>query len=137
MAPHHSTPSMNHLSAPAIPPHVGTRLARATALAMAVAALSGCSVLQEDKIDYKSAKPVQVLEVPPDLTQLGGQARFNVAGGVATASSQQAAAPATATATTATAQVGDVRIVRSGNQRWLVVDRPAEALWTPVQDFWK
>jgi outer membrane protein assembly factor BamC len=79
-----------------------------------------------------------VLEVPPDLTQLSGQNRFSVAGGVATASSFQAAAPtANAAATTATSQVGDVRIVRMGTQRWLVVDRPADALWTPVQDFWK
>jgi outer membrane protein assembly factor BamC len=33
--------------------------------------------------------------------------------------------------------VGDVRIERSGAQRWLVVNRPAEALWAPITDFWK
>ncbi len=29
-----------------------------------------------------------------------------------------------------------VRIERDGNQRWLVVKRPADALWEPVRDFW-
>jgi outer membrane protein assembly factor BamC len=129
---------MTHPKAPSASASSGILAAKVTALACAVALLGACSVLQEDKIDYKSAKPVQVLEVPPDLTQLSGQNRFSVAGGVATASSFQAAAPtANAAATTATSQVGDVRIVRMGTQRWLVVDRPADALWTPVQDFWK
>ena len=33
-------------------------------------ALSACSVLEGDKIDYKSATKGSTLEVPPDLTQL-------------------------------------------------------------------
>ena len=33
--------------------------------------------------------------------------------------------------------MGDVRIERAGNQRWLVVDRPPEKLWDPVRDFWQ
>jgi outer membrane protein assembly factor BamC len=32
--------------------------------------------------------------------------------------------------------VGDVTIERDGNQRWLVVDRPADKIWDPVRDFW-
>jgi outer membrane protein assembly factor BamC len=129
---------MTHPQAPGALAPTGKRIAKVVALASAVALLGACSVLQEDKIDYKSAKPVQVLEVPPDLTQLSGQNRFSVAGGVATASSFQVSAPgANTAAATATSQVGDVRIVRMGSQRWLVVDRPADALWAPVQNFWK
>jgi len=30
-----------------------------------------------------------------------------------------------------------VRIERAGNQRWLVVNRPADQLWGPVRDFWQ
>jgi outer membrane protein assembly factor BamC len=37
----------------------------------------------------------------------------------------------------APAAIGDVRIERAGNQRWLVVKRPAEKLWEPVKDFWQ
>ena len=33
-------------------------------------ALSACSVLENDKIDYKSATKGPTLEVPPDLSQL-------------------------------------------------------------------
>jgi outer membrane protein assembly factor BamC len=38
---------------------------------------------------------------------------------------------------TAATAVGDVRIERAGNQRWLVVNRPADQLWGPVRDFWQ
>jgi outer membrane protein assembly factor BamC len=103
-----------------------------------VALLGACSVLQEDKIDYKSAKPVQVLEVPPDLTQLSGQNR--VQRGRRCGHGQQLPGVSPAPPTRGShrhSQVGDVRIVRMGSQRWLVVDRPADALWAPVQNFWK
>jgi outer membrane protein assembly factor BamC len=33
--------------------------------------------------------------------------------------------------------VGDIRVERAGNQRWLVVKRSSDKLWTPVKDFWK
>ena len=99
---------------------------------------SGCSMLQEDKIDYKSAQRGSTLDVPPDLTQLSRDSRYNLPGSTVTASGFQAAQPAQASATTtALAQVGDVRIERAGNQRWLVIDRPADKLWGPVRDFWQ
>ncbi len=107
---------------------------------VAAAALiaSGCSMLQEDKIDYKSAQRGSTLDVPPDLTQLSRDTRYNVPGTTVTASGYQAAQPTQATsATTAVNKVGDVRIERAGNQRWLVIDRPADKLWSPVRDFWQ
>lgn len=109
---------------------------RLTALALAALLASGCSVLQEDRIDYKSAKQVSTLEVPPDLNQLSRESRYAVPGNVVTASGYQVAQPSQRMATAAT-QVGDVRIERAGNQRWLVVDRPADALWSPIRDFWQ
>lgn len=109
---------------------------RLTALALAVTLASGCSVLQEDRIDYRSARQVNTLEIPPDLTQLSRDPRFSVPGGVVTASGLQVAQPQTAVTTAAT-QIGDVRIERAGAQRWLVVDRPPEELWSPIRDFWQ
>jgi len=99
-------------------------------------ALGACSVLEGDKIDYKSAAKAPTLEVPPDLTQLSRDNRYNVPGAPVTASSYQIgqAAPTAPTAATA---IGDVRIERSGNQRWLVVARPADQLWSPIRDFWQ
>lgn len=113
-------------------------LPRLGVVALAVLLIGGCSVLEEDKIDYKSAQRGNTLDVPPDLTQLNRDSRYNVPGsGSVTASGQQAAQAVIAPSSTATNAVGDVRIERAGNERWLVVDRPAEKLWTPITDFWK
>ncbi|MDA8456315.1 outer membrane protein assembly factor BamC [Acidovorax sp. GBBC 3334] len=101
-------------------------------------ALSACSVLESDKIDYKSATKGVTLEVPPDLTQLSRDSRYAVQGGVVSAAAFQAgqAQKAPGAVNAATKSLGDVRIERDGNQRWLVVSRPADALWEPVRDFW-
>lgn len=100
------------------------------------AVLSACSVFDSDKVDYKNATKGVSLEVPPDLTQLSGDSRYNVPGGAVTASGFQVgqAVPSLPTAATA---LGDVRIERAGSQRWLVVNRPADQLWGPIRDFWK
>lgn len=113
------------------------RYIRWTAVAMAVALASGCTVLQEDKIDYKSAQRGSTLEVPPDLTQLSRDSRYAMPGGTATASGYESGATTSAPAATAIQKAGDVRIERAGNQRWLVIDRAPETLWGPVREFWK
>lgn len=106
-------------------------LALAASLAMA-----GCSSLEPDRIDYKSATKSATLEVPPDLSALSRDSRYTVPGSAVTASAfatgqSHAGVPVAANA------LSDVRIERSGNQRWLVVARPAEQLWGPVRDFWQ
>lgn len=98
--------------------------------------LSACTVLEGDKIDYKSAGKAPSLDVPPDLSQLSRESRYVVPGNVVSATGFQAGQTNTSVPTAAIA-VGDVRIERAGNQRWLVVNRPAEELWSPVRDFWQ
>lgn len=105
-------------------------------LALLALTLAGCSAFQETKVDYTSAKRANTLEVPPDLTQLNRESRFVVPGGPVTATGFQSAQPVQTTVTAANT-VGDVRIERAGNQRWLVVGRPADKLWQPVRDFWQ
>lgn len=100
------------------------------------AALSACSVLEGDKIDYKSASKGVTLDVPPDLTQLSRESRYVLPGGTVSASNYQLGQSVPGLPTAATA-VGDVRVERAGNQRWLVVNRPADQLWGPVRDFWQ
>ena len=115
-----------------------TCIARLSLVAAAAMLASGCTVLQEDRIDYKSAKQGTTLDVPPDLTQLSADTRYNMPGASsASASEQQAAQAAPASGATAVNAVGDIRIERSGDLRWLVTDRPVEQLWDPVADFWK
>jgi outer membrane protein assembly factor BamC len=111
---------------------------RPAALALALFSLlgTGCSVLQSDKIDYKSAGQGPSLEVPPDLSALSRDNRYTVPGGPVTASGF-AAGQNTAGTPVAALAVGDVRIERAGNQRWLVVNRSADQLWSPMRDFWQ
>lgn len=98
--------------------------------------LSACSVLEEDKIDYKSAAKAPTLEVPPDLSQLRKDSRYAIESNSATASGFNSASARVADAGTAANSLGDVRMERQGNQRWLVVARPADKVWEPLKEFW-
>ncbi|MEY4448665.1 MAG: outer membrane protein assembly factor BamC [Pseudomonadota bacterium] len=98
--------------------------------------LSGCSTLEESKIDYKSASQAPTLEVPPDLTQLKRDSRYQVAGSASAIAAANPAARAKDTGTAAN-QAGDARIVRNGTQRFLVINRSADAVWEPLREFWK
>ena len=110
------------------------------AVAASLALLGGCSTMNDmlkgDKIDYKtSGKAGPSLEVPPDLTQLTRETRYVVPGTAVSANAFQVGQGTQALPVAAVA-VGDVRIERSGNQRWLVVNRPADKLYGPIRDFW-
>ncbi len=127
---------------------------RATAVPCGVAAalsLAGCTtnvgdLLAGDKIDYRSAAVTKTtgLEVPPDLTQLTRDSRYQqTQTGTVSAAAYQAGTVATATVPTSTAApvaaaaLGDVRIERSGNDRWLRTSQTPEQLWPQLQAFWK
>ena len=112
--------------------------------------LSACSSVQsvldgDGSIDYRSASEQRgpQLEVPPDLTQLSRDSRYAVPQRATTTFNEyQAGRPATGAATTrAQAAVlpvrPDMRIERSGDQRWLVVNTPPEQLYPVVREFWQ
>src|SRR3569623_90829 len=114
--------------------------------ALAAVSLAGCSSLSSlaegDRIDYKSAGKTPTLEVPPDLTQLQRENRYALPDanrGVATASGyNMVQKPAAQAATTvAPKTIGDIRMEREGNQRWLVVKQSPEVLWSQIKDFWQ
>jgi outer membrane protein assembly factor BamC len=120
------------------------------ALLGALFGLSACSTIEDfaggDKIDYRTTgKRTSGLEVPPDLTKLARDSRYQATGGTISAAAFQAGASAPGGAGAATAapvgvapaQVGDLRIERSGNQRWLVTSLPPEQVWPQLQGFWK
>ena len=100
------------------------------------AALSACSVLKEDKIDYKSAVKAPTLEIPPDLTQLRRESRFAFESTSATAAGFQSASTRVADAGTASNALGKVKMERQGDQRWLVAAIPADQVWTALREFW-
>ncbi len=101
-------------------------------------ALSACSVLENDKIDYKSATKGATLDVPPDLRQITTDARYVVPGSTVSAAAFEAGQPSAPTAARARRRNPSATCASSanGNQRWLVVQRTPEQLWEPVRDFW-
>jgi outer membrane protein assembly factor BamC len=100
------------------------------------------SVVTGDKIDYRSAtaKPTP-LEVPPDLTQLAVDPRYAPQAGVISAAALQspsvAASAAPVTDKVAPSALGNVRIERQGNLRYLSTTQTPEQLWPQLQAFWK
>ncbi len=123
-------------------PSVARGLPLCLATTALIAALTGCSTLSDitggDKVDYRSgAIKAPSLDVPPDLTQLSRDARYVVPGAAVTSSAYQVGQAAPVAAVTAVPSVGDVQVMRAGNQRWLLVKRPADKLWEPVRDFWR
>ena len=120
------------------------------ALAAALSSLSGCSIvgvsLSGDKVDYRSGgEKTAGLDVPPDLTQLTRDSRYQQTQGAAvSAASYQAGTVAAAAAPAASAAVviapesiGDMRIERLGNERWLRTSLTPEQLWPQLQAFWR
>lgn len=117
------------------------------ACGLLLVSLVGCSsiegTLSSSKVDYRtSARQTKGLDVPPDLTQLSGDKRGQVQGGVVSASSlQQSAAAAPATpkleANVALAKIGDLSIERSGDARWLHTSLTPEQLWPLLRSFWE
>jgi outer membrane protein assembly factor BamC len=130
------------------PPIPATAVRTATA-ALALT-LAGCSTIDSlfttDKVDYRAAaRQTGGLDVPPDLSQLAKDSRAQVQGGSITASSLNAnrGGPAAAGSgampanSVAPNSVGDLRIERNGNGRWLRTALPPEQLWPLLRTFWQ
>ena len=103
----------------------------------AVVALSACSALESDKVDYRATTKAPDLSVPPDLTQLKKETRYSMVDGAVSAGTKVTANTVADKSLLGVNSVSDVRIERSGTQRWLVVKRKADTLWDPVKDFWQ
>lgn len=123
-----------------------TRLA---ALAL-VTGLTGCTTITSglagDKADYRNGTvKTKTLEVPPDLTQLARDSRYQTQGGVVSAAAAatgggaaaNVAAPAAGPATVALNAQGQMRVERADQQRWLVVPLTPEQLWPQLKAFWE
>ena len=83
--------------------------------------LSACSVIETEKVNYRSTTKAPSLDVPPDLTQLSKDSRYAIVGGAVSASSLNAVKLTPSGPVVAPNTIGDIRVERTGNQRWLVV----------------
>jgi outer membrane protein assembly factor BamC len=96
-----------------------------------------------DKVDYRSSSSTRTtgLEVPPDLTQLSKESRYQQPNGSVSASTFQAAAaagPVTPVVPVVAPQsVGAFHLERLGNERWLSTTLAPEAVYPQIRSFWK
>jgi len=119
----------------------------AAAAALLALAVAGCGTTDGlldggSRIEYKTAQKLPPLDVPPDLTAPGRDSRYDVpesGRGATTLSGYQAgrAQQPRAGAESILPAVEGVRVERDGDQRWLVVNQPPEALWPVLKTFWQ
>jgi len=114
------------------------------ALGLSALLLSGCSTInqaigREEAVDYKSTVAGDPLSIPPDLTQANQDAHYRAPEGTATYSqysqTQQAQGNVSAS-DRVLPQAAGVNVMRDGDLRWLVVDRPAEEVYPQIVEFW-
>ncbi len=112
------------------------------AFSVVLAACSSMSI-ESKKIDYKSAGKLPPLEIPPDLTSPNRDERYAVPDisprGSATFSaySTERAGTKDAAAQEVLPQIDNMRVERSGSQRWLVVAGTPDKVWPTLKEFWQ
>ena len=118
------------------------RFARLLVCFLAVTAVSACQTIADKrKIDYKSTRTLPPLEIPPDLSAPAPGA--GPAEGVGTPGGATYSGLMTDKGAGAKSTVGaevlpdydDIRLMRDGQTRWLVVKAKPEELWPQVREF--
>lgn len=119
------------------------------ALVPACMILSGCSALgidevfNQDEIQYENSATRANLEVPPGMTPIGNDGRFEVPKRPSVVTASAEAQRQMAALRGKVVQSSDVlvttttvQVMRDGQQRWLRIDAPADKVWTAVTNFW-
>lgn len=99
-----------------------THTAFAAALCLALSACTGGAT--NGRLDYREAKPLPGLEVPPDLTAPTATGLEDIPQLDATRVEQ------------VLPKATGMRVQRDGAERWLLIDTPAEKLWPKLREFW-
>ncbi len=100
--------------------------------------MAGCSYLaQHDRrVEYKTAKSTNSLELPPDLSA-NIDDELKIPGNKSTYTDQKSAAPQKVATTQVLPKSNNIKVLRDGNKRWLKVEgQPPEQLWQKVRNFW-
>jgi outer membrane protein assembly factor BamC len=127
-----------------VKPFLRGKTPAALALAVALAGCSSSGVFTNDRVDYRSnSAKMNPLEVPPDLTQLSRDTRYQqqTQRGVVSASAMPTGAPTTVRTASASTVVpgslGDFKVERDEQRRWLSVPKPPEQVWPLLVSFWQ
>ena len=123
-------------------------LLRTLATAALLLLLGACSVTKsfeqrfpdQREVDYKTSRTVPSLEVPPDLTAPSRDNTMDIGDGSGdTTYSAYSSGRQSATAGTGSRvlpKTPGVRLVRSGDKAWLVIQGTPEQVWNRVHEYW-
>ena len=109
------------------------------------AILASCSTTEEifediTAPDYVSSSKSKRLEVPPDLTELEQSESYSVPGEVKSYKDYLGREKNLSSSNNQQKIITNpdgMRIIKSGNLRWLVVDKDPDLIWPHVKDFWE
>ena len=87
--------------------------------------------------DYVSSSRAKKLDVPPDLTDVEANSQYGVPGEAVSYKDYEDAKQAGYTEVKVLQNPEGMRIVKSGNLRWLVVTEDPETLWPHLESFWQ
>jgi len=108
----------------------------------------GCSTTEEffDDItapDYVNSSKAKRLEVPPDLSEIESSSTYDVPGETRSykdfieREEQLSSQSSNPNRKKIIDNPDGMRIIKSGNLRWLVVEKAPELIWPHVKDFWE
>ena len=88
--------------------------------------------------DYVSSSRARKLEIPPDLSQIETQSDYEVPGeGKSYKNYQKKQNAPQSKAVKVVEDPQGLKIIKSGNMRWLLVKKDPDTVWPHVQDFWE
>ena len=89
--------------------------------------------------DYVSSSKARKLEIPPDLSEIETQDNYEVPGEAKSykdyKDKQNNTKPSKLVKVVQ--DPDGMKIIKSGNLRWLIVDKDPDTLWPHIQDFWE
>ena len=108
--------------------------------------LSACGTMPEIDIidditapDYVSSSKARKLEIPPDLSEIETQDNYEVPGEARSYKNykdkQNNKKPIKAVKVVKDPE--GMKIIKSGNLRWLIVNKDPDTLWPHIKDFWE
>ena len=89
--------------------------------------------------DYVSSSKARKLEIPPDLSEIEAQDNYEVPGEARSYKNYKDKQNNTKSskAVKVVQDPDGMKIIKSGNLRWLIVDKDPDTLWPHIQDFWE
>ena len=87
--------------------------------------------------DYVSSSRAKKLDVPPDLSDVESNVEYGVPGEAVSYNSYEDAKKAGFTEVKVLQDPEGMRLVKSGNLRWLVVNETPDKLWPHLEMFWQ